>query len=341
MAGRQEGEIRNTEAYYHVVLERIPPRATPAFHEPDMQERVWGRHWGVRNDVDPLRLIALHRPGDEMKTIDPDKYDDTIEALIDDHEQWYWRDSEPPDIALMQSQHDALRSALQGEGVEIIDVPGSDGDVKAVFTRDMAIAVDGGAIICRMGPVGVPYGYGRRGEEGYITKVIAGLGMPIIRTIAGAGLLEGGSFCFLNQKVAAVGMSYRQNEEGARQLEEALALTGTRLIRVPLTGHALHLDGGIVMVDHDKALINITRLPYWFLDELKSLGIEAIHCWPTEGHAVNSLAVRPGKILISEGCLRTVERLNQAGVETVEIPYSEVRKNGGGIHCSTLPLVRG
>lgn len=341
MSARREGEIRNTEAYYHLVLERIPPRATPEFHDPEMQGRVWGRHWGVRNDVDPLRLVALHRPGDEMKTIDPDKYDDTIEALIDDHEQWYWRDSEPPDIDLMQSQHDALRSALQAEGVEIIDVPGSDGDVKAVFTRDMAIAIDGGAIICRMGPVGVPYGYGRRGEESYITKVIAGLGMPIIRTIAGAGLLEGGSFCFLDQTVAAVGMSYRQNEEGARQLEEALALTGTRLIRVPLTGHALHLDGGIVMVDRDKALINVTRLPYWFLDELKALGIEAIHCWPTEGHAVNSLAVRPGKILISEGCPHTVERLHQAGVETVEIPYSEIRKNGGGIHCSTLPLVRG
>ena len=77
-----------------------------------------------------------------------------------------------------------------------------------------------------------------------------------------------------------------------------------------------------------------------FLDELKALGIEAIHCWPDEGHAVNCLAVRPGKVLISEGCPWTVERLNQRGVETVEIDYSEIRKNGGGIHCSTLPLIR-
>jgi N-dimethylarginine dimethylaminohydrolase len=332
--------IRNSEAYYHVVLERIPPRAEPPFNAPEMQERVWGRRWGVRNDVDRLRLVALHRPGREMQTIDPDKYDDTIEALIDDHEQWYWRDSKPPDIALMQSQHDGLRAALEAEGVEIVDVSGSDGDVKAVFTRDMAIAIDGGAIVCRMGPVGVPFGYGRRGEEAYVTKVLANLGMPIIRTISGNGLLEGGSFCFLNAATAAVGMSFRQNEVGARQLEEALALTGTRLLRVPLTGHALHLDGGIVMVDHDKALINVTRLPYWFLDELKSLGIQAIHIWPGEGHAVNSLAVRPGRILISEGCPRTTDRLHAAGVETIEVPYSEIRKNGGGIHCSTLPLVR-
>lgn len=335
-----EGQIRKSEAYYHVVLERIPPRAEPPFEDAAMQERVWGRQWGVGDDVGRLRLVALHRPGDEMRTIDPDKYDESIEALIDDREQWYWRDSTGPDIALMQRQHDALRAALEAEGVEIVEVGGSDGDVKAVFTRDQAIAVDGGAIICRMGPVGADHGYGRRGEESYITKVIANLGMPILRTIHGTGLIEGGSFCFLKPGVAALGMSFRQNEEGARQIEEVLRASGDRLIRVPLTGHSLHLDGCILMVDHDKALINVTRLPYWFLDELTALGIEPIHCWPDEGHAVNCLAVRPGKVLISEGCPRTVERLNQRGVETVEIDYSEIRKNGGGIHCSTLPLIR-
>lgn len=336
-----EGQrIRGTEAYYHVVLERIPPRPEPPFEDPAMQERVWGRVWGCANDVGALRMVALHRPGKEMETIDPDKYDDSIEALIDDREQWYWRDETPPDIALMQRQHDGLRDALENEGVEIVEVGGSDGDVKAVFTRDMAIAIDGGAIICRMGPVGVDYGFGRRGEEAYITRVLAGLGMPIIRTITGRGLLEGGSFCMVNETTAAVGLSYRQNEEGARQLEEALAVSGVRLIRVPLTGHALHIDGAIVMVDHDVALINMTRLPYWFLDELSDLGIRPVHVWPDEGHAVNSLALRPGKILISEGCPRTVERLAEAGVEAIEIPYSEIRKNGGGIHCSTLPLIR-
>jgi N-dimethylarginine dimethylaminohydrolase len=307
-----EGRIRTSDAYYHVVLERIPPRAEPPFEDAAMQARVWGRQWGVGDDVGRLRLVALHRPGDEMRTIDPDKYDESIEALIDD----------------------------RAEGVEIVDVGGSDGDVKAVFTRDQAIAVDGGAIICRMGPVGADPGYGRRGEEAYVTKVIANLGMPILRTIHGTGLIEGGSFCFLKPGVAALGMSFRQNEEGARQIEEVLRASGTRLIRIPLTGHSLHLDGCILMLDHDKALINVTRLPYWFLDELTALGIEPIHCWPTEGHAVNCLAVQPGKVLISEGCPRTVERLNRRGIETVVIDYSEIRKNGGGIHCSTLPLIR-
>jgi N-dimethylarginine dimethylaminohydrolase len=50
--------------------------------------------------------------------------------------------------------------------------------------------------------------------------------------------------------------------------------------------------------------------------------------------------LKPGRVVIESNSPRTVERLNQAGVDTIEIDYFEVRKNGGGIHCSTLPLIR-
>jgi N-dimethylarginine dimethylaminohydrolase len=336
----RDEELRNSEAYYHVVLERMPPRAEPPFEDPEMQERVWGRAWGVSNDVGTLRLVAVHRPGDEISIMDPAKYDPSIAALIDDEDQWYWRDRSGPNLAKMQAQHDGLVETLIAEGVEVARVDGSPYDPKAIFTRDQAIAVKGGAVICRMGPVGKRFGAGRRGEEAYVSRAVSGLGMPILHTIHGTGLLEGGSFCFLTGEVAAVGMGYRQNESGARQIENVLAEQGTRLIRVPLTGHSLHIDGCIVMVDHDKALINVARLPYWFLDTLKGLDIEPIHVWPTEGKAVNCLALRPGRVIIDDDCPRTIERLADAGVEAVPIPYDEIRKNGGGIHCSTLPLVR-
>lgn len=336
----RDDELRNSDAYYHVVLERMPPLAEPAFEEPGMQERVWDRRWGVHNDVGTLRMVAVHRPGDEINLMDPDKYDPSIAALIDDDEQWYWRDRSGPDLRLMQKQHDGLIEVLDQYGVEVVHVDGSPTDPKAVFTRDQAITVNGGAIICRMGPVGKDPGYGRRGEEAFISRTIASLGMPILHTVHGTGLMEGGSFSFLNGETAVVGMGYRQNEAGTRQVENVLAEQGVELIRVPLTGHSLHIDGCIVMVDHDKALVNVTRLPYWFLDTLKSLDIEPIHVWPTEARAVNCLALEPGTVVIDSGCPRTVERLNYADVETIEIDYYEIRKNGGGIHCSTLPLVR-
>ncbi|TVR69603.1 MAG: amidinotransferase [Sphaerobacteraceae bacterium] len=340
MSKPHDDDIRNSDAYYHVVLERMPPVAEPAFEETAMQERVWGRHWGVHNDVGRLRMVAVHRPGDEINLIDPNKYDPSVAAVLDIDEAWYWRDEGGPDLPLMQSQHDGLVAALKAEDIDIVEVDCSPTNPHATFTRDMAFSVKGGAIVSRMGLVGKEPGYGRRGEEAFITRKLAEIGMPILHTIHGTGLMEGGSFTFLTNDVAAVGMSFRGNESAARQIEGVLNEQGVRLIRVPLTGFSLHIDGGLVMVDHDKALVNVTRLPYWFLDELAELGIELIHAWPTEGKAVNSLAVRPGKVIIAAGCPRTVERLNDRGVETVEIPYDEVLKNGGGIHCSTLPLIR-
>ena len=334
--------LQDSPQYYHEVLKRIPPRALPTFEDEGMQERVWGRRWGVYNDVGTLRMVLVHRPGDEIRVMTADKYDPTIEALIDDEAQWYWRGDRVPDLVKMQQEHDAMVESLRREGVEVVYGDGAPTDPKAMYTRDNAIAVPGGAIICRMGPVGTRPGMGRRGEEAYVTRRLAGLGMPILRTIHGAGLFEGGSFALLDETTAVVGLSYRQNEEAARQIEEVLTVQGIRLIRVPLAGHALHIDGQLVMVDHDLALTNIERTPYWFLDTLKELKIRCVEVHHADNpRVVNCLAVRPGKVLLAinngDG---TAERLVDHGVEVVPLDYSESQRNGGGIHCSTFPLVR-
>lgn len=138
------------------------------------------------------------------------------------------------------------------------------------------------------------------------------------------------------------GLSFRQNEEATRQIEEVLAVLGIRLVRVPLAGHALHLDGQLVMVDEGLTLLNIQRTPYWFLDRLKEFKIR----WVEVHHAddprvLNCLAVRPGKVLLAINNGDAIaERLVDHGVEVVPLEYGECQKNGGGIHCSTLPLVR-
>jgi N-dimethylarginine dimethylaminohydrolase len=334
--------LKDSGQYYHEVLKRIPPRALPAFEDPAMQARVWGRRWGVYNDVGTLRVVLVHRPGDELSVMTADRYDPTIEALIDDEAQWYWRGDRPPDLGKMQAEHDALTAALRRAGVEVVAVGGAPTDPKAMFTRDNGVVVPGGIIVCRMGPVGTHPGTGRRGEEAFVSRTVAGLGMPILRTIHGSGLFEGGSFALLDEQTAVVGLSYRQNEEAARQIEEVLAVLGIRVIRVPLAGHALHIDGQIVMVDHDLALINMERTPYWFLDTLRELKLRWLEVhWADNPRVVNCLAVRPGQVLLAvnngEG---TAARLRDHGVEVVPLDYSESQKNGGGIHCSTLPLVR-
>ena len=319
----------------------MPPKAEPAFQSEEEQLRVWGRRWGVTNDVGKIRTILVHRPGNEMKVITEDKYDKDLEALIDRENQWYFRSDKGPDLALMQEEHDGLTDALKKEGIEVVYLDGSPTDPDAINVRDNGIVINGGIIISRMGIVGQKHGTGRRGEEAYITRKVAELGMPILHTIQGTGLMEGGSFCLLDEKHAAVGTSYRCNTNGAEQLKQVLAYQDIELIEVPLTGFKLHIDGAIVMVDHKKALVDVEKLPYWFLEYLKKLDIETIFTDYRDGAiGINCLAVSPGRVLVCSDAPWTAEYMSKRGIEVIPVKYRECRKKGGGIHCGTLPLVR-
>ncbi len=319
----------------------MTPKPVPAFHEDEEQVRVWGARWGVKNDVDQIKVILVHRPGKELGVITEDKYDPQIEALIDKENQWYFRSDKAPDIVAMQEEHDALVRVLEAEGIKVVYMDGSPTDPDAINVRDNGIVINGGIIITRMGIVGKKYGTGRRGEEAFITRTVANLGMPILHTIQGDGLMEGGSFCLLDERHAAIGLSYRGNKVAAEQIRQVLALQNIELIEIPLTGFSLHLDGAIVMVDHDKALINVERLPYWFIDYLKKIGIKPIFAdYRDSGTAINCLTIRPGRVLTYEDAPWTAECLCKNGIDVITLKYTECRKKGGGIHCGTLPLIR-
>jgi len=329
-----EGEYR-----YNMLIKRFPSAPSPAFESEEQQKFIWGRHWGCNNDVGRLRVVLMHRPGDEMRIVDPTKRIEDLGAFGDPEAGWYWRGREVPPLEKMQKEHDGLVAALKAEGVEVVNIERNamiPGRMKTVYTRDSIIAVDGGAIVTRMGPVS------RRGEERAVTQTLVHLGMPILRTIHGTGILEGGSFAFINRKTAVLGLSSRVNEEGARQLEEVLKVMGVELLRVQLTGYRLHIDGNFVMIDADTAFINPTQLPFWFLEKLEEMKIRTIEVHPDDGvSTINCIAVRPGRIIMSDQVSpRTLEKLDKAGISVVTIPYDNVYLGGGGIHCSTGPLVR-
>ena len=327
-----EGEYR-----YNMLIKRFPSAPEPAFESQAQQELVWGRRWGCRNDVGRLRLVLMHRPGDELTIVDPTKRLDDIGAFGDPEVGWYWRGREVPALTTLQAEHDRLVSTLRAEGVEVVFLDRcAPGRMKSCYTRDSVIALDGGAVVTRMGP---PI---RRGEEGPVTQTLARLGMPILRTIHGAAIMEGGSFAFINDRTAVVGVSSRVNEEGARQLEDVLRVMGIELLRVHLTGYRLHIDGAFVMVDVDTAIINPTQLPFWFLEKLRELKLRTIEVHPDDGvSAINCLAVRPGHVIMSEAVSpRTLEALDRHNITVVRIPYEAMYLGGGGIHCSTGPLVR-
>jgi N-dimethylarginine dimethylaminohydrolase len=312
---------------------RMESAAEPPFH--DELEAVWGAEWGASDEVGPLRRVLVRRPGDELAAVRGDAWDDEAQALVDPDGRWYWTDRTPPDLDRVRSQHAGLVSALEAEGVDVVVAEPLGGPfVKAIYTRDPLVTVPGGAIIGRMAV------RARRGEEPALTREVAAAGLPILSTITGTGTLEGGSFVKLRPGLAAFGTSIRCNAEGARQLRDVLARIGWELIIVPLTGYTIHLDLHLAMVDVDKALIDVPGLPYEFLERLREEGFELLYADPQEAWGLNALSLRPGRVLMAEGSPRSADVLGAAGVEVITVPYDEIHKNGGGVHCSTMELLR-
>jgi N-dimethylarginine dimethylaminohydrolase len=329
--------MSNPHWVYTQTIKTFAAGAEPPFEDEGELLHTWGRVWGIDNDVGRIRSILMHRPGSEMNVIDPTKRLAEIGSYGDPKVGWYFQSDTPPDIPLMQSQHDAYVAALQTAGIEVHFVDGEPGNrLKQVYTRDPLIMVKGGAIVCRMGA------RIRRGEELAITRTLARLGIPILRTISGKGIMEGGSFAWLNDKTCAIGVGVRVNREGAEQVGEVLARQGVELVIVELTGYDIHLDVSFLMIDRDLAILNPMGLPFSFLEDLTRRGIRFIETDPGDDPwIVNSIAIAPGKLLIPEGATnRTLDRLAAHGVTWTTVPYAAVHKNGGGLHCSTTPLIR-
>ena len=242
-----------------------------------------------------------------------------------------------PQISEMQAQHDALVAALEAKGVEVHYVDGVDGGrLKSCYTRDPLIMVKGGAIICRMGT------RVRRGEELAITRTLARLGVPILRTLSGSALMEGGSFAWINERTAVIACGIRVNREGAEQVGEVLKRQGVELLIIDLFGYDLHIDGSFQMISKDFALVDPFGLPFSFLEKLKELKVQTVEISPSDDKwIINSLAIAPGELLMPPGATnQTLDALAKRGVSWTVIPYGKMQLNGGGIHCSTTPLIR-
>ena len=139
-----------------------------------------------------------------------------------------------------------------------------------------------------------------------------------------------------------IGCGIRVNREGARQIGEVLATQGVELIVIDLVGYDIHIDGSFLMIDHDLALIDPTGLPFSFIERLRALSIRTLEIIPSDDKWIcNSLAIALGELLMPPGASnRTADALGAHGSRWTVLPCGDMQLNGGGVHCSTTPLIR-
>jgi len=286
-----------------------------------------GRDFGSQSMILPLRRVLVKRPDDAFAVADPVK----------------WHYTARPDLEIAQQEHDELVEILRSSGAEVIyhdEV--QPGRADAIFVFDPAMVTDQGAIILSLGKAL------RRGEEEAMARCYETLGIPVHYTLHGQARAEGGDLLWVDHDTLAVGLGFRTNTEGLRQLREALAGAGVAIIPVELPYHTgpeacLHLLSLISIVDHQLAVVYppLLSVPFWlYLQERKFRLIEVPQD-EFETMGPNVLALAPGRCLMLDGNPITQQRLEEAGCEVLTYRGDEIsRKAEGGATCLTRPILR-
>jgi arginine deiminase len=289
--------------------------------------------FGSQSEVDRIGSILIKHPKDAF--ISQENIDTQWKQL---------NYSAPPDYDRALDEYESFVDLLKREVSKIHYLPKSDKTgLDSIYARDALLVTSKGAILGSMGKKL------REGEPSASGEYLTQIGIPILGAITGDGRLEGGDVIWLDHRTLAVGLGYRTNESGIRQLKQLTAELVNEFVVVPLPHwqgpeHVLHLMTLISPIDHHLALVYSRLLPIPFRQWLIKREIKLVEVPDSEFEtmACNVLAVAPGKCIVLSGNPRTRRMLEDEGVEIWEYKGEEIsRKGAGGPTCLTRPLLRG
>ena len=256
-----------------------------------------------------------------------------------------WRDHgyhAAPDLTAALAEYERFAEALSKAGAEVIELPdGNDLTIDGIYARDALLTSEQGVILCNMG------NRRRNGEPPVNAEALADKGIGVVGAIQGDGWIEGGDFVWLDERTCAVGLTYRTNGEGVRQLAQLLgpdvAIQVVDLPHYKGPADVFHLMSILSPLDKDLALVYSPLMPIGFRNWLQERGLSLVEVPEEEFEAMagNVLALAPRHCLMLEGCPETRKRLEAAGCQVETYKGDEIsRKGEGGPTCLTRPLVR-
>ena len=298
-----------------------PPRPTSLREE---LGSLWGG-CGIDSEWRPLESILLHRPGREVEAVERDPAASLMLAF--------------PEPSTLQAQHDALAQCFRTQGVTVhyVDPPVIP-PPNQMFAADLLAMTPEGAILGR------PASEVRAGEERWVARALADLGVPLLRAVRGAGTFEGADLMWLGPDRALLAQGLRTNAQGADQVAAILREMGVAVHRTHLPPGTMHLMGQLRIMDSDLAVAWGGRLPGEAVELLSEVGF-VVRFIPDEeeartGFALNSVTLGPRRILMPAGNPISQAFLQDLGIECVTVEVDELGKATGSIGCLTGVLER-
>lgn len=229
------------------------------------------------------------------------------------------RERQPIDVARATRQHEGYERALRSLGCEVIRLSALPEHPDSVFIEDTAVVLDECAIVTR------PGAESRRGEVAGVEEALR----PHRRLyhIEAPGTLDGGDVLRVGRRLY-VGESTRSNDDGARQLADAVASHGYTVKRAPLRG-CLHLKSAVSALPDGTLLLDPACV------DAMSFDSEFLCVHPDEPEAANVLVIGD-TIITAAGASHTRAMLDAAGYTTAAVDASELAKAEGGLTCCSL-----
>lgn len=298
----------------------------------------------------PLKKVLMHRPEVELPMVT----EETLE---------YFHFSAVPDPDRFLQEFDQLVAAFQQMGSEVLlvnEILKDDPEAMAyirkranmTYTRDLSVVTPKGGVLLGMAIDG------RKGDPAMIGRVFDKLGIPLLGQLEPDGLLEGGGITYFRGDTVIVGRCDRTNPVGLRKFENYMKQVGLKqMITIPLYPGAIHIDGLLVLIDKDLAIVHPPSLDYapaiikdletgqvreqMIMDYLAQEGVEFICITDEDGWAAaNFVMTAPRQIVGYDWAERVMNEVEKRGGKAIGVPGKELRKGNGGPHCMTCALER-
>ncbi len=315
----------------------------------DLYPTIWGRECGSAG-IGKLREVAITNITEHESA-----------AVYSEDPKFFHAFGNYPslDIAKMQDQTDSYESALEEAGVEVTRIDFPDPPVSAfgpmmyMYAARELLILRGGSIVPKMG--WNPFSIGR--AEFLAKWALEELSVPILLTITGDVVCEPGPCLFLAEDVFVAAHSIAFTEGGLDQLYSLVRRTqrnddmtfltlrggGAHLYFDPQSGGSAHPDMLIGPLDVDKVLLYPGAIDFETWNWLKNRDYEIVeveHDEQVQFAPANIITLEPGRVIMHQEAKKAVAAVRAAGVDVVEVPFSEYFNAGGGLHCATMEVLR-
>ena len=286
--------------------------------------RIWA-NCGIDSEWRNLKSVLLHCPGEELN------------AAQDDHESVNMLGA--VDLARAKEEHAAMVEAFRAAQIEVHFVePDLPCQPNQMFCADLFVMTPQGAILAR------PASTVRAGEERWVARKLAALGIPLLATLTGNASFEGADLMWIDETTAMIGRGLRTNDAAIVQIEALLAGIGIELIAVDMPFGTMHFMGMLRIVDRDLAICWPRRTPHRTVRLLQERGYRVkfpAFADDQQSHrGINFVTLGPRRILMVSGLPEIQSAYESLGIECLTCATDELSRAAGNVGCLTGVLQR-